>query len=299
MKWRDVRERGSLGGMLLTVTLYRFLGRWAAEPVLWAIAAYFFLTDGRLQAFSLAYLRRLHAGGALAQSPGRRDVYRHYLSFAQTSLERFDVWTDRLDDYAFHYHGEEHILRLLDAGRGALLIGAHMGNFDTLRALAKRRGVRVHILTDRRNSQKFSAILKRFCPGMGEGLVEYDSASIATVFELKCAIERGELVGLLADRVAGENARSARRVSPALFLGDPAYFPQAPWIFAQNLECPVLLLFGLRRARRVYDLHVEPFAERIEGTERAMAAYAARLEHYCRRYPLQWFNFYDFWRAQP
>jgi len=64
-----------------------------------------------------------------------------------------------------------------------------------------------------------------------------------------------------------------------------------------------LLLFCLRRSNKVYDLYVEPFAESIdlpdESREAALgryaSAFAARLDHYCRQSPLQWFNFYDFW----
>jgi len=303
MLWRDVREKGSLWGMLFTAKMYRFLGRWAVEPVLSGIAAYFFLKDGRMRRISLHYLRRVAEASPGARRPAWTDVYRHYLSFAQISLDRFDMWTDRLRDYTFHYHGDEHLTRLAAQKRGAVLLGAHMGNADTLRALAQRRGEKVHILTDRRNSQKFSEILRRFCPHMEEGVVEYDGGSIDVIFELKQAVERGEFVSLLGDRIAAVSGRGSRRMSPALFLGETALLPQAPFLFAAHLECPVLLLFGIRRSSRVYDLYIEPFAERIELPEgprdealtRYTTAFAARLETYCRQSPLQWFNFYDFW----
>ena len=31
--------------------------------------------------------------------------------------------------------------------------------------------------------------------------------------------------------------------------------------------------------------------------EQAVRTYAARLEHYCRQAPYNWFNFYDFWNG--
>ena len=54
-----------------------------------------------------------------------------------------------------------------------------------------------------------------------------------------------------------------------------------------------------------YRLSFEHFADRIElpratraGALAAYAArYAARLDAYCRRWPLQWYNFYPFWAA--
>jgi predicted LPLAT superfamily acyltransferase len=300
-RWREIREKGSAWGMLFTAMLYRLLGRWAAEPLLWGIAAYFFLKDGRTRRCSLDYLERALAGSGAA-APGWKDVYLHYLSFARTSLDRFDVWTDRLDRYRFNAQGEELLTSRLGTGRGAVLLGAHLGNFDTLRAVAQRRGGVVHVMTDYQNSQKFMSTLKKFAPHVDKGMVRYDVTSVDSIFELKQAVQRGEYVGLLGDRVAAGSVRGARRVTPATFLGKTALFPQAPFLFAAHLECAVFLIFSLRRSAGVYDFFVEPFAERIdlagsreEALSRYVAAYAARLEFYCRRFPYQWFNFYDFW----
>jgi predicted LPLAT superfamily acyltransferase len=35
--------------------------------------------------------------------------------------------------------------------------------------------------------------------------------------------------------------------------------------------------------------------ERDKGIHELAAAYAGRLEHYCLKAPLQWFNFFDYW----
>ena len=79
---------------------------------------------------------------------------------------------------------------------------------------------------------------------------------------------------------------------------------RALYVMASLLQCPVYLLFSLRRGRGS-EIHFELFRESIQlaAQDRARracrclaAAYAARLEYYCRRAPLQWFNFYDFWQ---
>jgi predicted LPLAT superfamily acyltransferase len=52
------------------------------------------------------------------------------------------------------------------------------------------------------------------------------------------------------------------------------------------------------------EIHFELFCESIRlphwGRDEVLAglaaAYAARLEVFCQRAPLQWFNFYDFWQ---
>jgi predicted LPLAT superfamily acyltransferase len=65
-------------------------------------------------------------------------------------------------------------------------------------------------------------------------------------------------------------------------------------------------LFSLRTDRGAA-IQVEPFREAIrlprKNRDDALAAlvndYAARLEGICLRAPLQWFNFFDFWRSSP
>ena len=88
------------------------------------------------------------------------------------------------------------------------------------------------------------------------------------------------------------------------FLGHDAAFPQGPWLLAGLLKCPVNLLMCLKHKNR-YRLSIEPFAELIEWKRNTReqvialwtARYAARLGQFCLEAPLQWFNFYPFWKT--
>ena len=76
---------------------------------------------------------------------------------------------------------------------------------------------------------------------------------------------------------------------------------------AAALELPVILSLGIYRGGNRYDLIFEPLADRIElprgqrdaALDAYIRHYAARLEHYVREAPYNWFNFYDFWHALP
>jgi predicted LPLAT superfamily acyltransferase len=91
------------------------------------------------------------------------------------------------------------------------------------------------------------------------------------------------------------------------FLGAPAAFPTGPLRLAAALGAPVVLCFGIRTGPRRYTVYFEHFADRValdQGDRAAQTAiwlqrYTSRLEHYCRRYPFNWFNFYDFWNDRP
>ena len=87
------------------------------------------------------------------------------------------------------------------------------------------------------------------------------------------------------------------------FLGQPAPFAVGPYVLAHVLECPVLLFFCLREAGGLQTLPGALRRSYPVASSRAAAAaaaawagrYAARLADYAGRFPLQWYNFYDFW----
>src|SRR5262249_13596380 len=151
-----------------------------------------------------------------------------------------------------------------------------------------------------RHAPRINRILRELNPKAALRIIEVDPTSSRSVFELKACLERGEFVALLADR-AGSGSRT--RNIEAEFLGRLAAFPVGPFVLASRLDCPVLLMIGVRVGPAAYEVFAEPFAERIvlNRSERSATlhelvdAYAGRLEAYCFKAPYQWFNFYDFW----
>ena len=117
---------------------------------------------------------------------------------------------------------------------------------------------------------------------------------------LQQKIEQGELVVIAADRTS---SNSQGRVVNLPFLGEPAPFPQGPFILASLLDCPVFTMFCIRQHGR-YQVHVEHLADTLKGPRKdraarltdAMTKYSQRLAYFAQLAPLQWFNFYDFWR---
>ena len=94
--WDAREERGSLLGIRISVWFYRHLGRGIAALLLYPIVGYFFLTDAPGRRASRRYLERLYAspGGAraLGGAPGTRHVFRHFLEFGVTILDRVGFW---------------------------------------------------------------------------------------------------------------------------------------------------------------------------------------------------------------
>lgn len=303
--WSRAAERGSYFGMLLLHWAYRVFGRGAVRLMLHPVVGYFFLTGHAARRASGQYLRRLHEHTQprpVVPAPTWRDSYAHMLSFAESCTDKWAAWVGELDHARVVFPQRDDLLRLTASGKGALIIGSHLGNLEMCRALAAAQGHRgVNAVVYTQHAQRFNALLDRANQAYRLNLIQVSSLGPDTAILLHQKIEQGELIVIVGDRTPpAENGR----VSEVEFLGFKAPFAQGPFLLAASLECPVYLFFCLREGEG-YRIHFEHFADRIllprprreEALREYMQRYALRLEAYCRRAPYQWFNFFDFWHA--
>jgi predicted LPLAT superfamily acyltransferase len=302
--WAQLAERGSAWGILLVAWAYRHLGRRAARWALTPAVAWFFVTGHAARAASRGYLERLRKryGTTAAPAPSGGTVLRHMMDFAESGLDKLAAWSGRIDVSDVDIVDAAAFEHVAQSGRGALFIGTHLGNLEMARALGVRVGdLKVNAIVHTAHARRFVAALANANPAVVENVVEVASLGPDTAIALRERIERGEVLVIAGDRTPPAGNGRVVRVD---FLGDPADFPEGPFVLAHVLECPVYLLVCLREQDR-YRVYLEPLAERVRlprgGREAAVKALvqdlAQRLERHCLRAPLQWFNFYDFWRS--
>lgn len=299
-EWAATRERGSPLALRILIGIVRTLGHRALAPLIVPISLYFVCFAGDARRASLDYQRRVRRAQGVDGDPGLLDVYRHVHAFAVAIRDRIALWSGAMDDFDIHLHGAEHMQPLIDARKGAMLVGAHIGSFDVLRVIARDADIPVNVVMYTLNAEHINAAFQELDPGSNVRLLHMNPSSMSTSLEIKRCIERGEFVAVLGDRIVSSGRH---RVGRAKILGDEARFPQGPFLLASMLGVPLLLTVALRRSARVYDIHLETLHDgspvdlksRAAVVQDVLTRYAARLEHYCLRAPLQWFNFYDFW----
>jgi predicted LPLAT superfamily acyltransferase len=290
--WLRTPERGTAFAFALVVALCRLLGRGLTRLLIAPVALYFVAFAPQARRASRDYLARL------GQPHGFRGVYAHFLRFAHVTLDRLFFVLGKHQSFTITRTGKEHLAALKTQRRGALLIGAHLGSFEAMRAMASAQSLPLNIVGYFKNARLINGILGKLNPGLAARVINVER-SINFMLTLKERVDAGELVALLADRVG----LGDRAVEVDLF-GAPALLPAGPYWLAASLRCPVYLTFGLFYEPNRYQLHCEPFADRIElrrgereGDARDWAQrYAQRLEHYCRLAPDNWFNFYPVWK---
>ncbi|MEM7021146.1 MAG: glycosyltransferase [Pseudomonadota bacterium] len=298
--WADQAERGSYWGLRLLAAIYSTLGRRACLAMMVPVVLYFFATGREQREASARYLQRLHEQGHLEREPRWTDQFRHFMSFAAASLDKLAAWSGHLPRSAMRGIEGGAFAAAKDASRGAVVLTAHLGNPEVIRAIADlNQRWQVNVLVGTANAERFNRLIKRFAPTSTVRLIQVTDLGVDQAILLREAIERGEWVVSVADRVP---IGQSDRICWLPFLGRPAPFPQGPFILAAILKAPVYSMFCLREDatyRVCFDKLADrlelPRKQRVERLEEVMSLYVQRLEHHTVQAPMQWYNFYDFW----
>ncbi|MFU8790274.1 MAG: hypothetical protein ACNA7G_14680 [Methylobacter sp.] len=300
--WADMGEWSLVWGMRLLLRVYLLFGRRVLQWFLYPVVSYYWLANKPGRTASQAYLQRVAGlSPASGLSGNLRDSYRHFISFANAIIDKLAAWSGALSLDDVDYRGRDALLAQIKSGRGALLLGSHLGNLEVCRMIADLdNAIPINVLVHTQHAQKFNQLLRQINPDSGLNLIQVTDISAATAILLSDKVDNGELVIITADRTpVSQNTR----VSCAEFLGSDAWFPQGPFILGALLKCPVYTLFCLKQQSKqvIYFEHfsdglIFPRKIREQALQQTVQRYAQRLEHYCLMEPLQWFNFFDFWR---
>ena len=299
--WSNIEERSAVWGMRFLLRIYLLCGRTVLQVFLYPVVIYYWLTNRAGRQASQAYLDKLAAfEPALPVHGSLLWSYRHFISFANAIVDKLAAWSGTLSKNDVQYSGREALIAKIRRGQGLLLLGSHLGNLEVCRVIADfDKSLRINVLVHTKHAEKFNQLLSKTSKNSRLNLIQVSEITPATAVLLGDKINAGEMVIITADRtpVAGQ-----QRVSPVRFFGATALFPQGPFILASLLKCPVYTLFCLKQQGR-YVIYFEHFCDRLDlprktreqTLQTVIQAYAERLQSYCLKEPLQWFNFFDFW----
>jgi len=271
------------------------VGRPAARALLYPICAYYVLFSRHACRAIQPYLSR-----ALGRPIGRRDMYRQFHCFASTLLDRVYLLTGQARHFDIDIQGLDLLKDRLARGQGCILLGSHLGSFEIVRAIGlSQRDVEIKVLMHEQHTPIIRDLLHDLNPEVADAVIQ--TGSPHTMLQVKECLDRGGVVGILADRLVNQN-----QTTDCKFFGKLARFPAGTMWLASVLKVPVILFFGLYRGDNRYEIQFELFAEQIaidrqhrdQEVQQWTQRYADRLEHHCRLAADNWFNFYDFWEEQ-
>jgi predicted LPLAT superfamily acyltransferase len=310
--WIKQGERSNRATLALMRWIATTLGRRLARLVLHPISLYFLLLHRQAGAASADYLARV-----FGRQPRWIERYRHIHHFAATVLDRVYLLQERFDEFDIDIVNGEALDRVLVQGGGALLVGAHLGSFEVLRALGQsRRDQKVAMVMYEDNARLINATLRAIAPQHELHIIAL--GRLEAMLTLRDWLADGGIAGMLGDRSLpparrGDDRAAAQAAPPPApqhqhavdFLGSPARFTDGPLRIAALLRQQVVFMSGLYLGGNRYQLRFESLADfrqrparptdRDEAIRAALERYVALLEELCRAQPYNWFNFYDYW----
>jgi lauroyl/myristoyl acyltransferase len=196
--------------------------------------------------------------------------------------------------FRYELEGEEFLNQLATA-KGAILLTAHMGNYDLGSAVfveKLHREIRI-VRAPEPDTAAAEHLGHAIDEAAGGGVkVDYNTAGSLLSFDLLHALRRGEIISIQGDRAMGEVAQF-----PVQMFGQTAFLPSGPIVLALTAEVPVFPLFVVRAGYRRYRIITRaPFACARSGIREAdisagLQRWADVLAETLRHYWSQWHIF--------
>jgi len=296
MNWRERPEAGTMLGIRIAEQIGRYLGRFALWLILYPVAFYFLLVRRDERIASREYL------GQVLDGPVRWwHVYRHFLTFARVTADKFLFLSGKGGDIDVEFSGVPAMHELVDRHKGGLFLAAHFGSFEAARMIGRERpDIRIRIVMDEQVNQNFMARMAKADKAFAEAVISPHQSAPSLGVEIAQAMAEGDWIGFLADRRFGGD-----RTLDVQFMGKSVAVPAGAFIVAAAFKSPIIAVFPMLKGKHyevVFEVLSEGFdaprAERESAMQAMAQSYMNRLEHYARKAPCNWFNFYDFWESQ-
>ncbi|MFN8155045.1 MAG: lipid A biosynthesis acyltransferase [Bacteroidia bacterium] len=286
------KSKGTPLGYRIFVVVLKTLGVRPAYYLLWFVSFYYLLFS-RDSNHAILEVYRKHLKFGVLRS--RFLLWKNYRLFGQSMIDKIVMMSGVRNRFTFEFEGEDYLHEMVKAGKGGMLISAHLGNWEIAGFLLKRIPAAINIVMYDAEHEKIKNYLEGVTGkrNMNVILVKED---LSHIYAISAALSRNELVCMHADRFLDGNRNLVHT-----FMGEAAAFPQGPFLLASRLDVPVTFVFAVKESAMHYHFSATKpvnyhLTDRKAGMMQALSKYVDVLEKQLRRYPAQWFNYYPFWK---
>lgn len=286
----DGKSKGNLLGYKIFVFCIKNFGIRTSYLVLYLVASYYFLFLKKTNRVTFYYF---HKRLGYSRAKARKMVFSSYYTFGQTLIDKTAISAGMRDRFTYEFDGIEKLRELLANKQGGVLISAHIGNFE----------IAEYFLSDLDDNFQINLVTSDMEHRMIKDYLESISSKssvkfiiikedLSHIYEINAALARNELICLTGDRYM----EGIKHITEP-FLGEEANFPAGPFLIASRLKVPVVFVYVMKEANLHYHLYARQAEVKHRDEKALLRNYIASLESMLNRYPLQWFNYFDFWQV--
>lgn len=235
------------------------------------------------------YFREIHGFSALKSLIYS---YRNFYIFGQSIIDRFAAYAGKKFNFIYDSFDIEK-LRSLQSD-GMIIISSHIGNYEIGGYHISSPDKPVNILAYYGESETVMKNRKRIFAANNMRMIPVDG-SMDHVFRVHKALDNGEIISMHGDRRLGSNKSIICNC-----FGRPALFPSGPFQLAAVYKKPLLFMFVMKENWNTYKVYGKiiqyaPNVNRETQAEYLAKQFSAEMEQMTKKYPCQWFHFYNFW----
>jgi len=189
----------------------------------------------------------------------------------------------------FDVKHEGFLKEALEAGKGVVLVTAHIGNWELLGTYLGKKGYKVNAIYRRSSNKDYDKVIRRFRGLNKVRLIENSDSWNGSIEALK----NNEILIVLADQ-------NPKNDSPNIeFLGKDAGTPKGPALFSIKTGAKILCSFVIRKKNRFEIRFIRPeYSTDGKIKDRIISILKTINDVYSKmitEYPDQWVWFHDRW----
>lgn len=286
-KW-DGKSRGGRTGYLIFAFILKHLGVGFAYCLLAFVVPYFIIFAPSQTSASWHYQRLRLQRGVLRSLVG---LYSHYFNFGQALIDKMAMTAGAAGSFSFEYDNYDKALEIVGRHEGAIFIGAHIGNWEVASHFFGEYGKDISVVMYQNEDRDIKKLLEEMYGTLPFKPIAINVDPLGAMLEIKASLNSGGYVCFDGDRYVDRNSAVPRE-----FLGGKVMIPEGPYRIASKCRVPVIFFYAMREKGRRYRFIFEemPLGS-FKGPDGLIDAYLNSLADKVKRYPMQWFNFYDFW----
>ena len=236
------------------------------------------------------YLRQRQGQGPVKAFCG---CYFNHFLFGASLMDRFAAYAGR--KFRVQKTGYDVFNSLVEQDQGFIMLSSHIGNAEMSGYMLSTPRKRMNAITFPEEKSSVRSNRDRMLETNNIRLISADGMD--WLFTLNAALADGEIVSIHADRLFGSSKALTVNI-----LGAEAKIPMGPFNLAASRGLPVTASFCMKTGYRSYEAiqyrldtpEMEALSKK-EKMEYLAARYAAAVNEILGKWPLQWYNFFEFW----
>ncbi|MCB0456245.1 MAG: lipid A biosynthesis acyltransferase [Flavobacteriaceae bacterium] len=284
----DGKSRGTVLGYKIFIFFINNLGIKAAYFILYFVALYYCFFSRKGTQSIYYYFRKRRRNSSLKSA---FLVFKNYVVFGKTLIDKTAIASGLRNKFTYDFDGVHYITDLLKQGKGGILISAHVGNFELAPYFFEDIDSRSQINLVTTDAEHLN--IKEYLEGVtlkSKIKTILIKSDLSHIFEINTALTCGELVCFTGDRFVEGSKYMTENL-----LEKVAKFPTGPFLLASRLQVPVLFVYVMKETNKHYHLYARKAQASHRDAQGLLKSYAKNVEEMLDKYPLQWFNYFNFW----